>query len=415
VWFAPNENVLPLPIAGVLLAASVLHGCARTTAGSHLPSQAMKQPVASAPRDLAEAPGPSAGEPGATEAPTAEDEADRPDAIDDSGEAAEPESAESLTTLPHPLDGLTEAQIAAAVRRDLASLGSMSIGSPNAGAQLNAVQAQASDLYQPVSPSGSWGTKETLDYLARALRRVHAEFPDAPPLALGDISGRRGGPSPPHISHQSGRDVDIGYFYRDGTHWYVRGTAQNLDLPKNWAFVRALIAETDVDLILIDHSIQVLLEDYARSQGEDPAWLAGVFHGVPGKLRPIIRHAPGHATHIHVRFFNPIAQETARRCYPYLLEAKLTSAPQSYLAHQVKKNETLGMISRKYGVPVPRLRAVNGLKSSMIREKSVIRVPVASRGPARPGPPLRLPARRSPPPPRGAGAVETAAQPPPTK
>ena len=60
--------------------------------------------------------------------------------------------------------------------------------------------------------------------------------------------------------------------------------------------------------------------------------------------RPIIRHAPGHATHIHIRFYNPIAQETARRCHSLLLAAKLTSAPQSYISHKVKKNETLGMM-----------------------------------------------------------------------
>ena len=288
----------------------------------------------------------------------------------------------------------------------------MSVGSPNAGGLINGVQATENDLYKPVSPSGAWGTQETLDYLQRALTKVHAEQPGTPALALGDISGKNGGPSHPHVSHQSGRDVDIAYFYNDGARWYARGTAKNLDLARNWAFVRALITETDVDLILIDHSIQVLLEEFAREHGEDPTWLAGIFRGVPGKLRPIIRHAPGHATHIHVRFFNPLAQETARRCYPFLLQAKLTSAPQSYVTHKVKKNETLGMISRKYGVPVPRLRAVNGLKSSLIREKSLIRVPVQARGPAGPGPRLRLPSRRLPPP---GAATAAEAQPPPTK
>jgi penicillin-insensitive murein endopeptidase len=133
-------------------------------------------------------------------------------------------------------------------------------------------------------------------------------------------------------------------------------------------------------------------------------------------LRPIIRHAPGHATHIHIRFFNPIAQETARRCHAHLLEAKLTRAPQSYIAHKVKKNETLGMLSRKYGVSVPRLRAANGLKKSLIREKSVLRIPVATRGPVKTGERVRIPARRLPPPPRAQSSRDaTAAQPPPTK
>jgi penicillin-insensitive murein endopeptidase len=364
---------------------------------------------------------PAAGlDPHAAGGAPSEDESTHGEALDDSGESPEPSASEALSTRPHPLDAWSDAQIAQAVAHDLQSLGPMSLGSPNAGALLNGVQASENQFYKPISPSGAWATQETLDALAVALSRVHEQFPDTAPLALGDISGKNGGPSHPHVSHQSGRDVDIAYFYNDGAGWYARGNAKNLDLPRTWAFVRALLSETDVDLILIDHSIQVLLEDYAKQHGDDAGWLSGVFRGVPGKLRPIIRHAPGHATHIHIRFFNPIAQETARRCHGFLLQAKLTQAPQSFITHKVKKNETLGMISRKYGVPVPRLRAVNGLKSSLIREKSALRIPVASRGPAGPGPRLRVPTRRLPPAPAkpltpAPAGEASATQPPPTK
>jgi len=403
------------PQLPALLATLLAVGCAPARRPAHVPELPANEAVGEPADDSAERP--ALAEAGGGAPTPGEDEAEHEAALDDSGESAEPSAAESSSVRPHPLDGWSEAQIAAAVGHDLPSLGSMSLGSPNAGALLNAVQASETPYYKPISPSGSWATQETLDYLAAALAKVHQAFPDTPPLALGDISGKHGGPWQPHISHQSGRDVDISYFYNDGAGWYARGTAKNLDLPRNWAFVRALVSETDVDLILIDHSIQVLLEDYARQHGEDPAWLAGIFRGLPGKLRPIIRHAPGHATHVHVRFFNPVAQETARRCHAQLLAAKLTSAPQSYITHKVKKNETLGMISRKYGVPVPKLRAANGLKTSLIREKSLLRVPVATRGPVASGPRLRVPARRVPPDVRDAGGLDaaSAAQPPPTK
>lgn len=346
--------------------------------------------------------------PAAPPATTDEALADEPhDLLDDGEEDGEPSDAHVL--LPHPLDGWSDERIAAAVTSDLPSLGPMSLGTANAGALINGVQAEENRYYKPVVPSGAWSTQETLDYLARALAKVHEQFPDTPPLALGDISNKHGGPSRPHISHQSGRDVDIAYFYNDGGRWYARGTAKNLDLPRNWAFVRALLAETDVDLILIDRSIQVLLERYALEQGEDPAWLSNVFRGGSG-LRPIIRHAPGHATHIHIRFFNPIAQETARRCHPHLLAAKLTQQPQSFLSHKVKKNETLGMIARKYKVTIPKLKAANGLRSSLIREKSVLRVPIATRGPVKTSDRVRVPPRRVPPPRKLADA-----QPPPTR
>lgn len=392
--------------------ALFLGGCAGSKPPAPVPDLPSAGSGLPAADDGAEEPARAAA-PDAAEEPH-DDDTEHDAALDDSGEVSEPSANERSSVRPHPLDGWSDAQIAQAVTRDLASLGPMSLGSPNAGALLNGVQAEATPYYKPISPSGSWSTQETLDYLAAALAKVHEAFPDTVPLALGDISAKHGGQSPPHVSHQSGRDVDISYFYKDGAGWYARGTARNLDLPRNWAFVRALITETDVDLILIDHSIQALLEDYARAHGEDPTWLSSVFRGVPGKLRPIIRHAPGHATHIHVRFFNPIAQETARRCHAQLLAAKLTSAPQSYISHKVKKNETLGMISRKYGVPVPKLRAANGLKKSLIREKSVLRVPVATRGAVPVGPRLRVPARRAAPPPRDATAP-SAAQPPPTK
>ena len=316
----------------------------------------------------------------------------------DDGEVAEPASG---ATVPHPLDGWSDERIEQAVVSDLASLGPMSVGTPNAGGLVNGVQAVASPLYTLVSPGDAWGTQETLNYLNTAVQAVHDEFPDTPPLALGDIGARHGGPLRPHISHQAGRDLDISFYYRDGTRWYARGTLENLDFPRLWAFVRALIAKTDIDLILLDQGLQVPLKQYARFIGEDPAWLDQIFQG-KGAARAIIRHAPGHATHLHLRFFNPIAQETARRCYPALARHKLVKAPEQYLTHKAKKNETLAMIAKKYGSSVHAIREANGLRSTKIREQAVYRIPVTGGGVRIPRTErVRVPARRPPPPRRG--------------
>lgn len=329
------------------------------------------------------------------------------DSGDDSGDAESDSEAQSegelptpsvAAPLPHPLDGWSEAQIEHAVVSDLTSLGSMSVGTPNAGALINGVQATASPLYTLVSPGSAWGTLETIDYLDTAVRAVHEEFPDTPPLALGDIGARHGGPLRPHISHQAGRDLDISFYYRDGTHWYARGTKENLDFPRLWAFVRALIAKTDIDLILLDRGLQEPLRDYAASIGEDPAWLAQVFQG-RGAERAIIRHAPGHATHLHLRFWNPIAQETARRCYPALARHRLVAVPERYLTHKAKKNETLAMIAKKYGTTVHAIRQANGLRSNLIHEQAVYRIPLAASSTVQlsRGARVRIPARRPPP------------------
>ena len=86
-----------------------------------------------------------------------------------------------------------------------------------------------------------FGTEETIDYLETAIHTVTSRFPDSQKLSVGDISAKTGGYLSPHLSHQAGRDVDVGYYYLDAASWYRRATAQNLDVVRTWAFVRALI------------------------------------------------------------------------------------------------------------------------------------------------------------------------------
>ncbi len=326
-----------------------------------------------------------------TPAAEANDDGDEPD-----DEAEEPESPPVTgERRPHPLDGLSDAEVAQAVKTRLGSLGSMSVGNPNAGLLVNGKNAEKCELYTPIAPGTAWGTEETLAYLDGALRKVHAEIPDTPALALGDISARSGGPISPHLSHQSGRDVDISYFYVGEQRWYRRGNAENLDLARNWAFVRALVTETDVEFIFMDTSIQALLKEYAVSIGENRAWVDGLFGG--GGQRAIIRYARGHATHVHVRFYNPIAQETARRSYAALVERGIVPPVQNYVQHMVKKGETLGKIAKKYGVSVAAIKRANRLKKSLIREKHPVLIPIAHPRPAPPPQRLAFPPRRLPP------------------
>jgi penicillin-insensitive murein endopeptidase len=370
----------------VALALLVLSACAPS---QRAPEVAQAEvPTAEPETHATEAHAENASEP---EPPPSEDEEGPDDGADEGDQP--PMAGEER---PHPLDGWNEERIREAVQKDMAELGPMSLGGPNAGLLLNGVQAQKDELFDPVSPGAAWGTQETLTYLERALRKVHQEFADTPSLPLGDISVERGGPIAPHVSHQAGRDVDIAYFYKKDARWYRRGNAENLDIPRNWAFVRALVSETDVDLILIDHSIQALLREHALSIGEDPAWVDGIFRGGSG-LRPIIRHARGHATHIHVRFFNPIAQETARRAYAALVERGVVPPVQSFVQHKAKRGDTLGKLSKKYGVTVDAIKQANRLKKSLIREKRTYLIPVARRGPAPPSRRLTFPPRRVPP------------------
>jgi penicillin-insensitive murein endopeptidase len=297
----------------------------------------------------------------------------------------------------HPLDDADVAELERRLRADPASLGSITIGQPSAGALFNAEQMPPGDRWVLVDPAHAWGTRETIDYLIASIEAVHSQFPDSHPLYIGHISAKRGGPLSPHVSHQAGRDVDLSYFYDDekSARWYARAHAKNLDRARTWAFVRALVTLTDVELILIDASLQKLLREHALSIGEDPEWVESLFRGKPGKLRPLIVHAKGHATHLHVRFYNPIAQETAHRTFELLVERGLVKPPTLFVKHRVKKGETLGMLARKYKSTVRAIRDANGLRSNLIRAGRDYRIP--KRGGVAAPPHAAIPERRLPP------------------
>lgn len=275
------------------------------------------------------------------------------------------------------------------------SLGPLSIGYPNNGRLLNGVKPEDGALFELVADDYAWGTQETIEYLKEAVRVVHSEHEDTLPLHIGHISKKSGGYLSPHLSHQSGRDVDLGYYYKSKRNWYRRATWKTLDVERTWTLVRAFITETDVEMLLIDHSIQSLLRKHAERIGEDKTWLQQVFRGSPERPA-IIRHVRGHATHIHARFFSPHAQVNAQRAYPYLLDEKLIEPVLVYSYHKVRKGETLGRIAKRYGTSVRAIQAANGLRSTVIQARKTYKIP--KRGGPRPvKDALSFPARVLPP------------------
>jgi len=313
-----------------------------------------------------------------------------------------PEEAESGTAQPVGpallyTRELTDQVLARMFRTDLASLGTVSVGFADRGRVINAMQMPRDPAWIVERPTFSYATRETIEGLMQAFRSVHRQFPDSAPARLSHLGAKDGGPLRPHRSHQSGRDADVGFFYK-GDRFPPRGVRRELfmDPARNWALIRALVTETDVEMILIDHTVQSWIRRYALEQGEDAGWVDGLFQG-KGALRPIVRHAPGHATHIHVRFFNPVAQETARRTQGALTSAGVLPELVSYLRHKARRGDTLAKIAKKYGVSVEAMKEANGLRSSKIREQREYRIPVRSRAPVLSGAPLRFPARRLPP------------------
>lgn len=204
---------------------------------------------------------------------------------------------------------LDSSTIQARLREDPTALGSVSLGRPNGGALFGAVRMPEGPHWQIVDPHHAWATRETVDYLVKAITAAHEAAPGEP-LFIGHLSRKEGGRLWPHASHQSGRDVDLGYYYLPGTRggWYQRAAKVNLDRKRTWALLRALIVHTDVEHIFISRGVQRLLREHALSIGEDADWLQSIFDHRSVHPAPLVRNVMGHTTHMHVRFFNPQAQ-----------------------------------------------------------------------------------------------------------
>jgi penicillin-insensitive murein endopeptidase len=195
-------------------------------------------------------------------------------------------------------------------------LASLSFGEPNRGSLLNAVQMPEDERWETIAPERAWATQETVEFLRHAIESVHQQYPDTPKVLIGDLSQKYGGFLRRHRSHQSGRDADIGYIYKDGAKWYTRVTVDNLDRERTWSFVKALISETDVEYIFMARYVQDLLREYAEQVENDAAWLDEVFQSV-GRRNTLIRNTWGHATHMHVRFYNNLATNVGSLTYEH--------------------------------------------------------------------------------------------------
>ncbi|MBL8938568.1 MAG: penicillin-insensitive murein endopeptidase [Archangium sp.] len=288
---------------------------------------------------------------------------------------------------------LTDEALAAAWRDAPSTLGSISMGFVEQGRLINGVPFPKGDgsAWTVVSPEATYGTQETVDFVAAAIRQVKAEHPDAPPLRVNQISAREGGYLRPHKTHQNGRDVDLGFYYPGGQTVHVREREKVIDVALNWALVKALVMQGDVQFILVDQRVQKVLFEHAKKLGEDPAWLDSLFHA--GRSS-ILQHARRHRDHFHVRYFNGRAQELGRRVAPLLA----TRPEENIAMHRVKKGDTLGGIASRYGSSAAAIRKASGLSNNLLRIGRVLKVPLRKPCTTCPvPPPMVVPPRRLPP------------------
>jgi penicillin-insensitive murein endopeptidase len=297
---------------------------------------------------------------------------DDDDDDDDTALSTEP------TSTRHPLDGFTDAELDDRLKHRPETLGSVSLGSPNAGSLFNGVAMPENEAWKLVNPPNVYGTEETVNALKLSLRSVYEHFPNTPVVSIGHLSAKNGGHLNPHKSHQSGRDVDISFYYDNvASQWYKTATPSNLDLPRTLYLVRTLVEKTPIEMILMDQSLHEPLRRYALEQGLDREWVEGLFTTRPGHPA-IIRHAPGHATHLHLRFRSPIAQRSGQRLASLLTKHRLVVVPPKVVTHKARDGETLAKLAARYGTTIQAIRSYNGMKTFLLVAGQTYRIPLAN-------------------------------------
>src|SRR5260221_1221435 len=293
-----------------------------------------------------------------------EEAADDSDADSDEGpgsaeaesESSEPES--EAFGLRYSAD-LSDADLQRLWKEDLAALGTISVGFADQGRLINAERMAQDEAWVCQRPDLAFGASETVEALETAFRAVHEQFPGSAPARLSHIELQDGGYLRPHRSHQSGRDADIGFFYKNDVTPAPRVRREKLiDPARNWALLKALITKTDVQVILVDRGIQKVLRAWALSSGEDPGFVDGLFSG--GR-KALIQHARRHRDHFHVRFYAARSQELSRRIQPLLAQRP----EQNLVLHKVRSGETLGHIARKTGSSIALILKANRMRSTI--------------------------------------------------
>ena len=182
-----------------------------------------------------------------------------------------------------------------------------STGEPWHGALRGGEHLDDGDGYLVRRPQRAYGAPHVVDHLRRAIAEVRALYPDVGTLAIGDLSAEHGGALAGHRSHQSGLDVDVGFYFRHATTTFEPAD-RDLDLEATWALVvafsRTSALDDGVEIIFLDYAVQRRLYDYAKARGTRDDELAFLLQYPAGKdaTTGLVRHWPNHADHLHVRF-----------------------------------------------------------------------------------------------------------------
>jgi penicillin-insensitive murein endopeptidase len=193
------------------------------------------------------------------------------------------------------------------------------VGLPNHGVLTSSTQLpQAGPGFERYRRTSThyWGVSRLVEAIEKASAFVEQIAPGGAPLCVGDLSSQYGGKIPNHASHRTGRDVDLLYyvttvygrsvkspgFVNIGSDGLAEGVANRqflrLDVDRQWLLVRALLTDSEIDLLWMfaSRDVEALVLQHARSVGEpaDIIWRAEQVLHQPRDSAP-------HDDHMHVR------------------------------------------------------------------------------------------------------------------
>lgn len=154
----------------------------------------------------------------------------------------------------------------------------------------------------------NWGRPPMVSLLRRAFHEVYKRWPSRHPALVGSLSRPGGGRLGHHKSHRSGQDVDIGYFTMEANRQtWGRPNLDEIDYQRTWFLIDSLERTGQLAAIYMASDVQRRLYTYAAAHGEPKERLAILFQypGAKGEKTTLIRYAPGHRDHFHVRFACP--------------------------------------------------------------------------------------------------------------
>jgi hypothetical protein len=181
--------------------------------------------------------------------------------------------------------------------------GAVGIGPPQDGRLVNGVLLPDSAYYRLRLPPSSYGTTHAVSTIMEAIVRFRSRSEYDEVLVFGSMSRKHGGPLTGHVSHQTGRDLDIRLPLRENVPAWFPVEPHNVDWVALWQLLTAFAETGEVSVVFLQYDLQEHLHAAAKKLDESDEDVARMLQWPRGaQALGLIRDYPGHEGHIHVRF-----------------------------------------------------------------------------------------------------------------